>query len=1158
MRKPLLCILVSLITFSVAGQDLQALLNESNQQWENELYEEAFQTLNTAVEQAGKEYENDPEGYGYSYAVILNRMGIRLYEAENYEVSASYYETAIPIFKQVQGESGDDYLISVENLALCYNEGGFYEQAVSTYAILLENSKYQEQTGKGIYQTYNTAAICAYQADNYDLAGTYYRKGLSYLTSDHEDYWVLVENLIVLETTWSQYISAYQYLEPFLSQFPGKKEEYSNALAYYNRDKGHLSLGGGDYSKAIPFYKKTIELLKPIDSIDRLSMVYIYEDITLAYGTTGNYQEGLPYIIQNAKQVKAHYGENSQEYLNALSYLSIGYAQLAEYNKADRVYREGYKIIERLPSDEKGGYQALFDNNYTDFHIKQGDFDEAEIYAQRALDFYSTDPEYLEDKIYAMNMLSIPMLSKGQYDKAESLLKQALNLQLTNYGLENETGTQIASNMTSLYIQTGRKSRAEQFLQFILANDLAIHGEQSFEYSFSLQVAGVLYTSNGNFEKAIECLGKAYEIREPLVGKDNRELLRLKKTLGSAHLKASNLDESIKILNEVLEVQKATLGNKNFDISLTMNDLALAHLLQKDYAKAEKLFEQSYKLSEEVLGEYNQFSVAPQFNLACTNILMGNNEKAFNYFKKSIDDYLYILDKYFPYLSEKERLEYYRTIKGQLGAYFSFLSKDLEAHPEYTALLYDLQIKTKAILLSESLKLRNSLINHENLEVKNIFHQWNEINKEVAKLEQIARDAATNRRLDSLKIVGEEYERALNSMTNVKTDTKKKTWKDVAATLKDGEVAIEIIRVKDFDFENNQFIDEQSSYLALIIDNQTKEYPEYVLLENGFAMDSKYFNVYKNSIKYERVDKLSYQYFWQPIAEKLTGYTKAFVSSDGVYHLLNLNTLFNPSSEQYLISEFAIDIVGNTGELIGKVDKKEGVNDAVLFGFPDFNTQPDSDTKNEQRTAIFQEIFSAGVSDLPETKTEITNIETMMSSAGISTNTFLSTNASEGELKSIPSTSILHIATHGFFEESSGDVVNDDPLTHSGLLLANLKESTSIEEENGIITAKEVAQMNLSNNKLVVLSACETGKGQVVNGEGVYGLQRAFQVAGADNVIISLWKVDDAATQLLMTYFYEHYLTSLNPREALKKSQIQLQETYPHPNYWGAFYVVGK
>lgn len=1158
MRIIIFSILAVLLTFSVTGQDLQGLLTQSNEQWENEQYEQAFQTLNTAVELAGKEYENDSEGFGYSYAVILNQMGIRLYQAENYETSASYYETAIPIFKAVQGVGGDDYLVTTENLALCYDANGQYAASLSMYQVLLTNEKYIEQTGDAIYQTYNTAAICAFQADNYDVSKKYYQEALSLLSTTDEDYWALVENLILLETSWGKYVEAYEYLEPLLANFTGSKEQYSNDIAYYNRELGLIAFGEGDYAKAIPFFKESIKYLQPTDSTAKLTTVYIHQDIAATYVGLGNYKEGLPYMEKNAEGVKGFYGETSLDYLYALNYLSTGNTELADYKKANRYYKEAYRIIDRLEDAQKGEVQSLFDTNYADYFIKQGGYEKARFYAQRALDFYSEDEKYLDDKIYGLNLLAVVMLSEGDYENGESVLKQALNLQLNHQGLENAMGSKIASNLTSLYIQTGRNSRAEQFLQFILANDLAIHGDQSLEYSFSLQVAGVLYTSTNDYEAAIQYLSKASEIRERLVGKENRELLRLKKTLGSAHLKAGKLDEAIRILNEVFETQQATLGLNNFDISLTQNDLGMAHFLKKDYSKAEKLFQKSHKLDKDILGEHNQFTVTSLYNLACTNLLMGNDEKAFEYFKKSIDDYLYILDSYFPFLSEKERLEYYHTIKGQLGAYFSFLSKDLDTHPEYAELLYNLQIKTKAILLSESLKLKNTLIHHENPAVQKTYNQWNEINKEVAKLEQIARDEDSNLRLDSLKVVGEEYERALNSLTNVTTEQKEKTWSDVAATLKDGEVAIEIIRIKDFDFEKNEIRKEQASYLALIIDNKTTDYPKYVQFKDGYLMDSKYFNVYKNSIKYKNQDKLSYQSFWRPIAEEIAGTNKAYVSSDGVYHLLNLNTLYNPTSDQYLINEFEIDIVGNTGELIDKSDAKNEIKNAVLFGFPDFNTQPDKEAKNEQRTAVFQDIFSAGVSDLPETKTEINNIESMMSEAGISTSTFLSVDAKEEELKGIPSTSILHIATHGFFEASSADVVNDDPLTHSGLLLSNLKESTSIDEENGIITAKEVAQMNLTGNKLVVLSACETGKGKVVNGEGVYGLQRAFQVAGADNVIISLWKVDDAATQLLMTYFYKNYLTSLDPREALKKSQIQLQNDYPHPNFWGAFYVVGK
>lgn len=1140
------------------GQDLQGILDQSNQNWDNENYEEAFRLLSSAVEEAKTLYEQDSEGFASSYAVILNQMGVRLFAAENFETAASYYSAAIPIFKEAEGEGGEGYLVSLENLAVCHESNRQFDEALIAYNELLSSEKYREQTGAAIYQTYNTAAICAFQVDNYEVAKDLYKKGLSHLTEADQDYWVLVENLIVLETSWAKYIEVHEYLVPFLEKFPERVEEYSNAIAYRNRDLGHIEFNQGNYVGAIPFFKETVKHLQPTDSIAVLSSIYIYEDLASAFGNSSNYKDGFPFFIKNAEQVKAHYGESSDEHLYALSYLSLGATELGDYQKANKYYKQAYKIINRLTGARKGEMQSTFDTNYADYFLKQGNYGKAKEYTKRAFDFYNADEKkYLDDLIYTMNLMGILMISEGEYDKAESMLKHTLKLQQDADGFENEMGTKIASNLTSLYIQTGRNSRAYQFLSFILANDLSIHGAQSLEYSFSLQVAGVLYMSSGQYEEAIGSFLEAYEIRKPLVGEENRELLRLKQSLGTAYLKVGKVDEAIGVLTEVLETQKNTIGSSNSDVSLTQNDLGLAYFMQKDYTKASRLFETSYKLDRKILGQYNQFTVTSQYNLACTNLVLGNKEKAFDYFQKSMDDYLYILDRYFPFLSEKERLEYYHTIKGQLGAYFSFLSGELELHPEYAAILYNLQMKTKAILLSESLKLRNFLDNHDNKEVQQAYKTWNEINKEIAKLEQTNRDVSDTR-LDSLKIVGEEFERALNSMTDVSLEQQESDWKDIAATLSDGEVAIEIIRIRDFDFEKIEYKKEQASYLALIIDNETKDYPQFVQLEEGFQMDSKYFNVYKNSIKYKQQDKASYQNFWKPIAEKLDGYDKAYISTDGVYHLLNLNTLINPETGEYLINEFTIDIVGNTSELIDRRKSTDEIDNAVLFGFPNFNTQPDKDSNDELRTTIFKDIFSAGVSDLPETKVEITNIETMMAATGIVTNTFLSDQAHEEQLKAINSTSILHIATHGFFEESSEDVINDDPLTHSGLLLANLKESASPEEENGIITAKEVAQLDLAGSKLVVLSACETGKGKVVNGEGVYGLQRAFQVAGADNVIISLWKVDDAATQLLMTYFYETYLQSKDPRSALRKAQIRLQSDYPHPNYWGAFYVVGK
>ena len=253
------------------------------------------------------------------------------------------------------------------------------------------------------------------------------------------------------------------------------------------------------------------------------------------------------------------------------------------------------------------------------------------------------------------------------------------------------------------------------------------------------------------------------------------------------------------------------------------------------------------------------------------------------------------------------------------------------------------------------------------------------------------------------------------------------------------------------------------------------------------------------------------------------------------------------------MSQYDLITIGNSKDLIALKQRKQVVakKDAFLLGFPD---------------------YGAVAVPLPGTKVEIEGINKILIAAGYKTTLRQERLASEATLKAVKAPTIMHIATHGYFladaDLQGGDALGvsaesakNNPLLRSGLILAGApKQSNDVDlssNDNGILTANEAMNLNLEGTDLIVLSACETGLGDVRSGEGVYGLQRAFIVAGASALVMSLWKVDDAATQQLMTNFYTNWTKTGNKVKAFKLAQQQLMMKYKEPYYWGAFVMVG-
>jgi CHAT domain-containing protein len=305
-----------------------------------------------------------------------------------------------------------------------------------------------------------------------------------------------------------------------------------------------------------------------------------------------------------------------------------------------------------------------------------------------------------------------------------------------------------------------------------------------------------------------------------------------------------------------------------------------------------------------------------------------------------------------------------------------------------------------------------------------------------------------------------------------------------------------------------------------------------------------------------------YNLIWQPLEKELTGVKRIFYSPSGALHKISFDAILVDASRR-LFDQYEMKLVSSTREIKRlKTEKAEfPQGSAVLYGGIDYGK------------------IRGGVWNyLPGSKIEMEQISTILKKHNIDYKTFIGTDAIEESFKNLSGqhTTQIVISTHGFFlddikQNNNEEIVRrlgggsqkslENPLLRSGLVLAGGNAGwvgqPKIEGiEDGILTAYEISKLNLLNTNLVVLSACQTGLGEVKNSEGVFGLQRAFKLAGVESLIMSLWQVNDKVTQIITSTFYEKWLDGKTKQEAFRIAQNTVRKEFPSPYYWAAFVIM--
>jgi CHAT domain-containing protein len=459
--------------------------------------------------------------------------------------------------------------------------------------------------------------------------------------------------------------------------------------------------------------------------------------------------------------------------------------------------------------------------------------------------------------------------------------------------------------------------------------------------------------------------------------------------------------------------------------------------------------------------------------------------------------------------------------------------------------LYDLLLFTKSAQLNSSQKFNNIKLYTSDTTLANLHEAWSSLKKNnLSQQDSIVKFIDLEKKLtDRLALL--EH----NTSENL-------TWKNIAQTLLPQEAAIEILRFDNIELNT-------PNYAALIITAEER-IPKLISLGDASLLEKRFYNYYINCIKNEFRDTISYAKFWEPIASALKGHRKVYISPDGVYYKININTLLH-SSEQFVLDEMHISHVFSTRYILPiytqNIEKPSNTSTVYLIGSPDFTGSQNASDRAITNSS-HQELLRNNTFDyLPGAKEEIKLINTFLSTTETKTTAWIDQEASETNIKQIKSPKVLHIATHGFFFEAKENLNEfekrfnrPDPMNNSGLLFSEVNHNQK--SEDGVFTAYEAMQLDLLETDMVILSACETGLGEIQNGEGVFGLQRGFKIAGTKYLIMSLWKVNDAITQELMTDFYTLWNSGLSVNQAFYLAQLNTKKKYQQPHYWGGFILL--
>ncbi|MGE5624639.1 MAG: tetratricopeptide repeat protein [Bacillota bacterium] len=1049
----------------------------------------------------------------------LNDLAAAELDVGNYPEAESYFRLALNLEQKRHGAGSAEAAMGQRLIARAESSQGRFEDAEKDLtAVLAAQEKLLGPADPEVAATLGDLAMVEYNLNKMDAASQDYQRALAIQeTAPGKDQEDLAETLTgqgLLLLVNGDNAGARKVLNRALAILDKPGRPQTPALAYAIDYLGNVDLNEGHPAEAEPLFLRALQIMREAQGPETPDVANMLNDVARSYDDQGLYNKALPYYQQSLDVYVKTQGEMSANVGQVEGSIAYMYEVFGDYNRAESLYRRALEIDRKVRGEDD--IQVGYDLN----------------------------------------------------------------------------------NMAVLYREMGRVKDAIPFMQQTIAIFEKVYPPDHPNTATALSNLAVLYNNLSQWKEAQDLAEKALAMDQRTLGPVHPQVAHQMNILADIYDHEHRTAEAEKLYLDAMAMDMKTLGPDQTDTAQQSVNVGEFYAFHNRLAEARPLFERALPVVMKVNGEQSAMAITVQFKYSMLLFQMGDRKAAAPVLDASMEKLHHDLESQFVYMNERDRLQFLNSIADRFPEYYSFCLKYHEQDPALAGKMYNVLLWQKGFVGNTITALRAKIASSGDPDSLALLDK---LSASKTKLATLLNNPGQDRdqwlaKVQQQQADTDDLERQLAKRSAAVAEGQRLqsvTWQQVRDALKPGEAAVEVVR---FHYMEGWLDTHENYYVALVVTPETRDQPQFIVIGKAAGLESDPVADYAARLRKAGPAPLPgqttfYEAYWAPLEPALKGATRVYLSPDGVFNQASLGIVPDPAGK-LLMERYDLRIVPSTKDVLRHVTGATS-EDAVLMGGPSFDLPAadylaavgklgggTNDTRLAARTQVSIPVARGAeaahcplpdtgiLCPLPGTAEEVAGIDALLSRKQWQARLYQSDLALEEAIKSVHHPRLLHIATHGFFLPDQKNLV-EDPMLRSGLYFAGadntLAGNPSPEgADDGVLTAYEAEQLDLEGTELVVLSACDTGLGSSQNGEGVFGLNRALQEAGAQAVIMSMWSVPDQETRELMQFFYANWLGGMEKHEALRQAELKEREVVKArysqdlPYYWGAFVMVGQ